>query len=144
MDTAPLGPAEQPPMPDKELLAGAAVASITPNLGVSVCGSMQDRRAEHLHDDLSARARIGWAVGRKERVTFNRRFFMTEGTANPRPFPGEGNDRVRMNPGEENKAIVRPAGPIDPDVAVLAVHKKRQPEGQPLAVYASYSLHYVG
>ena len=221
-------------MPDKELLAGAAVASITPNLGVSVCGSMQDRRAEHLHDDLSARAlaldngsnkvvlvvldliaakkewlgevkhqiagytkiplaniciscththsavspvdvfqsntdtnylkwaasrisdcvrtavqrlapaRIGWAVGREERVTFNRRFFMTEGTANPRPFPGEGNDRVRMNPGEENKAIVRPAGPIDPDVAVLAVHKKRQPEGQPLAVYASYSLHYVG
>ena len=45
-------------MPDKELLAGAAALSITPNLGVSVCGSMQDRRAEHLHDDLTARALV--------------------------------------------------------------------------------------
>ena len=33
-------------MPGKELHAGAATAVITPNLGVSVCGSMQDRRAE--------------------------------------------------------------------------------------------------
>jgi hypothetical protein len=219
-------------MPEKELLAGAATSVITPNLGVSVCGSMQDRRAEHLHDDLTARAlvldngtskivlvvldliaarkewlgeikhqvsgftkipmsniliscththsavtpvdvfqsntdtnylkwaaprvadcvrtavqrlapaRIGWAVGREERVTFNRRFFMADGTKLVNPF-GE-QDKVRTNPGEENKAIVRPAGPIDPDVAVLAVQKRREPEGQPLAVFASYSLHYVG
>src|SRR5262245_66156272 len=45
-------------MPEKELLAGAATAVITPNLGVSICGSMQDRRAEHLHDDLTARGLV--------------------------------------------------------------------------------------
>src|SRR5262249_23771203 len=36
------------------------------------------------------------------------------------------------------------AGPIDPDVAVLAVQKAEKPDGQPLAVFASYALHYVG
>ena len=32
-------------------------------------------------------------------------------------------------------------GPTDPEVSVLAV---RTPDGKPIAVYASYSLHYVG
>src|SRR5262249_22053193 len=89
-----------------------------------------------------APARVGWAVGREDRVVFNRRYFMAEGTGIVNPFGAA--EKVRTNPGEENKAVVRPAGPIDPDVAVLAVQKKRQPEGQPLAVYASYALHYVG
>lgn len=219
-------------MPEKELLAGAATAVITPNLGVSVCGSMQDRRAENIHDDLTARAlvldngetrialvlldliaarkewlgeikhlihgytkiplsniliscththsavtpvdvfqsntdttylkwaaprvadcvrvavrrlqpaRIGWAIGREDRVVFNRRYFMTDQKL-PSPFPGQ-TDRVRMNPSVGNKNIVRPAGPIDPDVAVLAVQKASNPDGQPLALYASYALHYVG
>src|SRR3954451_16407939 len=68
---------------------------------------------------------------------------MAEGTRNASPFPGV-EDRVRMNPGAENKAILRPAGPIDPEVAVLAVQKAGRPDGQPLALYASYALHYVG
>lgn len=220
-------------MPEKQLLAGAATAAITPNLGVSVSGSMQNRQAEHIHDDLQARAlvldngetkialvvldligarkewlgeikhqisgftkipmgniliscththsavttldvfqsnadsaylkwaapritdcvrvavnrlqpaRIGWAVGREDRVVFNRRYVMNAGTRLPSPFPGI-EDRVQMNPGAENKAIVRPAGPIDPDVAVLAVQKAGRPDGQPLAIFASYALHYVG
>jgi neutral ceramidase len=219
-------------MAENELLAGAATAVLTPNLGVSLCGAMQDRRAEHLHDDLMARAlvldnrtvkivlvvldlfaarkdwlgeikhqiagftkipmgniliscththsaiatvdvfqsnadsdymkwaavkvtdcvrtavqrlapaRIGWAVGREGKVMFNRRYFMAEGIQSPNPFGGQ--DKVRMNPGEENRAIVRPAGPIDPDVAVLAVKRKPDPEGQPIAVFASYALSYVG
>jgi hypothetical protein len=49
-----------------------------------------------------------------------------------------------MKPGVLNPAIDRPAGPIDPDLAVLAVQKAAHSHGQPLAVYASYSLHYVG
>src|SRR5947207_12431620 len=49
---------EEYAMPEKELLAGAATAVITPNLGVSICGSMQDRRADNIHDDLTARALV--------------------------------------------------------------------------------------
>jgi hypothetical protein len=220
-------------MPEKQLLAGAATAVITPPLGVSLAGSMTDRTAEVIHDELHARslvldngdtkialvvldliaarkewlseikhqinsftgipmahiliscththsaptpapvfqsnvekdylkwagpriadsvriavqrwqpARIGWAVTQEGRVVFNRRYFMKPGTKLPSPFPGM-EDKVKMNPGELNPAIDKPAGPIDPDVTVLAVQKAEQPEGQPLAVYASYGLHYVG
>jgi hypothetical protein len=220
-------------MPDKQLLAGAAAAVITPHLGASLAGSMQARRAENIHDDLHARslvldngdtrvalvvldliaaskdwlgeikhqingftgiplaniliscththsavtpvpvfqsnvekdflkwagprvadsvrvavrrlqpARIGWAVGREDRVIFNRRYFMKNGTPLPSPFPGA-LDKVKMNPGAGNPAVVKPAGPTDPDVAVLAVQKAENPAGQPLAIFASYGLHYVG
>src|SRR5690349_13678345 len=43
---------------EKELLAGAATACITPNLGVSLCGSMTDRSAQNIHDDLHARSLV--------------------------------------------------------------------------------------
>jgi hypothetical protein len=88
-------------------------------------------------------ARVGWAVGKEDRVVFNRRYFMKKGTKLPSPFPGI-EDKVKMNPGAGNPAVVKPAGPVDPDVAVLAVQKAEKPSGQPLAVYASYALHYVG
>jgi hypothetical protein len=219
-------------MPEKQLLAGAAATVITPNLGVSLCGSMQDRRADNIHDDLTARslvldngerrialvvldliaarkewlgeikhhihshtgiplaniliscththsavtpvpvfqsnpdtdflkwaaprvadsarvavkrlqpARLGWAIGREDRVVFNRRYFMKDKKLQS-PFANVF-DQVRMNPTPEDPGIVRPAGPIDPDVAVLAVQKAERPAGQPLAIYASYALHYVG
>src|SRR5262245_18790267 len=184
-------------MGERQLQAGAAVLSITPNLGVSLNGSMQDRRAEHIHDELYARclvldngetrvvlvlldllaarkdwlgeikhqingftnipltniliscththsavsavevfqsnpdaawlrwagprvadcvrvainrlapARVGWAVGREERVAFNRRYHMAAGRRLPNPFGG-GKDRVQTNPppGEDRKSVV--------------------------------------
>jgi neutral ceramidase len=85
-------------------------------------------------------ARVGWAVGREERAVFNRRYFMKPGTPLPSPFPGI-EDKVKMNPVPENPAILKPAGPTDPDVNVLAV---RDTEGKPLAAFINYSLHYVG
>jgi hypothetical protein len=87
-----------------------------------------------------APARIGWALGRETRVAFNRRYHMAPGTALEHPFPG-GQDRVRTNPPVGDRAILRPAGPTDPDLPVLAVQKA---VGQPLAIYASFALHYVG
>src|SRR5262249_62092571 len=45
-------------MGERQLRAGAATAVITPNLGASLCGSMTDRRAEHVHDELHARALV--------------------------------------------------------------------------------------
>lgn len=85
-------------------------------------------------------ARAGWAVGREERLVFNRRFFMKPGSIPADPF-GRTTDRVQMNPPVGSANILRPAGPTDPDVGVLAVETAG---GRPLAVLGNYALHYVG
>jgi hypothetical protein len=58
----------------------------------------------------------------------------------PNPFDLT-SDRVKMNPGLGNPNIVRPEGPADPDVAVLAVESQ---DGRPICVLGNYALHYVG
>ncbi len=70
-------------------------------------------------------ARLTGAQGREESLTFNRRFLMKDGS-------------VGWNPGKLNPNIVRPAGPIDPSVPVLAFDT---PAGKPIAVYVNYALH---
>lgn len=40
----------------KQFKAGAATSNITPPLGTSLNGGMQDRKAQHVHDELHARA----------------------------------------------------------------------------------------
>jgi hypothetical protein len=46
-----------------------------------------------------------------------------------------------MNPGVGNPNILRPEGPADPDVSVLAVESL---DGHPICVLGNYALHYVG
>jgi len=213
----------------RQFRAGAATSNITPRLGVSLNGGMQDRLATHVHDELHARclalddganrlvfvvndscmiprevfdeakrlvhqetglpvehmmmsathahsagtaasvfqseadgeyqkflarrmadgvrralnnlapAKIGWAVGHEPSHVFNRRWKMKPGTPLPNPFGGQ--DLVKMNPGVGNPNLLEPAGPVDPEVPVLAVVSTN---GQPIAVLANYSLHYVG
>lgn len=85
-------------------------------------------------------AKIGWGVAQNSEQVFNRRWHMKPGVPNLDPF-GKTSDKVRMNPGYQNAALVKPAGPIDPDVSVLSVQSL---EGRPIALLANYSLHYVG
>lgn len=84
-------------------------------------------------------ARVGFAFGREDRLIFNRRYYMKPGTVIQDPFGNA--DRVKTNPGIMNPAVVKPAGPVDPDVGVLAAASA---QGRPIAVVANYSLHYVG
>jgi len=84
-------------------------------------------------------ARIGWGVGQEPSEVFNRRWKLKDGITFTNPFGGE--DKVRMNPGFENPDLVGPAGPIDPEVPIIAVQSL---DGKPIAVLANYSLHYVG
>jgi hypothetical protein len=216
-------------MADKQLRAGAAASNITPPLGISLNGGMQDRTATHIHDELHARclvldngetslaivvcdscmipqsilnhakhlahghtaipldqmlvsaththtaptlgavfqsepdprygeflatriadgirrahhnlapAEIGWGMGRDETQVFNRRWKMCDGLEMLDPFGHP--DHVKMNPPVGSPDLVEPAGPIDPEVGVLAVRSR---EGRPLALLANYSLHYVG
>jgi neutral ceramidase len=85
-------------------------------------------------------AKIGWGVGKEERLVFNRRFVMQPGAIPADPF-GRTTDQVLMNPGVGNAKVVEPAGPIDPDVCILAVTAG---DGKPLCALGSYALHYVG
>ena len=87
-----------------------------------------------------APARIGWGYGEVPGQVFNRRWKLKPGTVPPNPFGGT-NDLVRTNPGVGNPNLVEPAGPTDPQVWFISAQSTN---GRPIALYADYSLHYVG
>ncbi len=63
-------------------------------------------------------------VARQEGLSFNRRFHMKDGT-------------VQFNPGKLNPNIIRPAGPIDPDVGLL----RFRAGDKDLALLTVFALH---
>lgn len=73
-------------------------------------------------------ARMGFGRASENRVAFNRRFHMRDGT-------------VRTNPGVGNPDVLKPAGPIDPEIGVLCLQGIN---GQTIGLLANYALHYVG
>lgn len=85
-------------------------------------------------------ATIGVGVHPLPDEVFNRRLFLKQGKMTLNPFGGI--DLVRMNPGTSLDVLSHPAGPTDPDVSVLSINEAKG--NRPLAVYANYSLHYVG
>jgi neutral ceramidase len=70
-------------------------------------------------------ARVRTATGQEPTLTFNRRFLMTDGT-------------IGWNPGKRNPRIVRPSGPIDPEVPVVWLEDEK---GAPIAAHVNYALH---
>jgi neutral ceramidase len=66
-----------------------------------------------------------FAKGSETSINFNRRFFMKDGT-------------VGWNPGKLNANIVKPAGPVDPDVALVYFESNAR---TPLASYVNFALH---
>ena len=88
-----------------------------------------------------APARIGFGVGRDEQNVGCRRWLMRPGTAPNNPFSGKQNDLAQMHPGFNNPKALRPTGPTDPEVPVVAVQTL---DGKPLATLTNYSMHYVG
>lgn len=70
---------------------------------------------------------------------FNRRWYLKPGKMPPNPFGGL--DIVKMNPPRSPDVLDRPAGPTDPDITVISIQDARS---KPLALFANYSLHYVG
>lgn len=88
-----------------------------------------------------APARIGFGAGRDEKNVGCRRWLMRPGTAPNNPFSGKKNDLAQMHPGYDNPKALRPTGPTDPEVPVVAVQTL---DGKPLATLTNYSMHYVG
>jgi neutral ceramidase len=70
-------------------------------------------------------AEVGSGFGHEPSISFNRRFLMRDGTQ-------------VTHPGKLNPEIVRPAGPIDPDVGVLAA---RAPGGELLGLFVNFACH---
>lgn len=65
-------------------------------------------------------------VGEEKTLSFNRRFFMKDGT-------------IGWNPGKLNPKIASPAGPVDPGLPVLYFVS---PDGaKPVAAYVNFGLH---
>lgn len=90
------------------------------------------------HENLRP-ARIAWGGVDEPSEVFNRRWYVSEPTLARNPFGGV--DQVRMNPPRGNPALLKPAGPIDPEVSFLSVQSM---DGDPIALLGNYSLHYVG
>ncbi len=82
-------------------------------------------------------ARIAWGGVAVPQHVFNRRWLMREPVMNPLGKM----DKAKMNPGIRNPDLVKPAGPIDPEVSFIAVESK---DGRPIALLGNYSLHYIG
>lgn len=70
---------------------------------------------------------------------FNRRWYVKEGKMPLNPFGRL--DKVKTNPGTSPDVIDHPAGPTDPDITILSIQGEKR---KPLALFANYSLHYVG
>lgn len=70
-------------------------------------------------------AEIGVEFGHEPSISFNRRFLMRDG-------------KQLTHPGKGNKEMVKPAGPIDPDVGVLAA---RAPGGELLGLFVNFACH---
>jgi neutral ceramidase len=68
---------------------------------------------------------IADGFGHEPSISFNRRFLMRNG-------------RQVTHPGKGNPDIVKPAGPIDPDVGVLAA---RTPGGDLLGLFVNFACH---
>ena len=85
-------------------------------------------------------AEVGAEVHPLSDEVFNRRWFLKPGKMPLNPFGQK--DLVKMNPGNSPDVLLNPAGPTDPDVTILSVQDAKS--HKPLAIYANYSLHYVG
>ena len=84
-------------------------------------------------------ARIAWGTANEPSLVFNRRWLMKPGEPMNDPFGGI--DQAKMNPGIGNPNLLKPAGPVDPQICFLSVQSA---SGRPIALLGNYSLHYVG
>jgi len=71
-------------------------------------------------------AELDFAIANQEGLSFNRRYYMKNG-------------KVQFNPGQMNTNVVRPAGPIDPDVPFLLARDARS--GKPFAGATIFAMH---
>lgn len=137
-------------IPAKNILISATHTHTAPTLAGTFQSEANEEYVKFLTEKIAAgiekansrlaAATLAAGVGEEPNQVFNRRWKMKEGVVNTDPFGGT-TDKVKMNPGNQNPGLLEPAGPTDPRVTALSF---RNAEGAPIALYANYSLHYVG
>ena len=90
------------------------------------------------HAELQPAA-VGYATHPLAEEVFNRRWYLKPNKMPLNPFGAL--DQVKMNPGRSPEVLDHPAGPTDPDIAIISVQNAQR---KPLALFANYALHYVG
>lgn len=81
--------------------------------------------AVHIANQRLKPAKIKAGAGKEEHISFNRRYLMKDGT-------------VRFNPGRLNPDIIKPMGPIDPDIGIFYITTT---DGKPLATFVNFAMH---
>jgi hypothetical protein len=76
-------------------------------------------------NDRLTPVRVSHAREYEHRLAFNRRFWMKDGT-------------VGWNPGKLNRNIIRPVGPIDPEVGVVYFETA---DKKPILTYVNFAMH---
>lgn len=106
---------------------GPAVDCLGSERDPAYCRNLAQQTAQAIAQAHAAiaPARVGWGLGHEDSVSFNRRFHMKDGS-------------VRTHPGRMNPDIVEPEGPMDPDVAVIAVENM---DGVLLGCIVNHALH---
>lgn len=91
------------------------------------------------HGDLQAAA-IGFGSLEEASEVSNRRWHVAPENITPNPF-GRTDDQVRTNAPRGSDILLKPAGPVDPEISLVSVVDGN---GKPLSLLANYGLHYVG
>jgi neutral ceramidase len=86
-----------------------------------------------------APAKVGWGSFQKPEFLACRRFLCKPGSVEKNPF-GQTGERIKSVSGRSS-AVIKPAGPIDPQFSILSV---QHIDGSPLAVLGNFSVHYCG
>lgn len=128
----------------EEMLISATHSHTTPSAGRDDPGSVayKEKRFNGMLEAITTSianldlASVGFGSHDEPSEVRNRRWHMEPGKMPPNPY-GE-YDEVKMNPGFNH--LVKPAGPVDPEVSVIDVRTRR---GKPLGLIANYALHYV-
>ena len=117
-----------------ELTDPGQVASVLPEqkrLVIDYSEGLPGRIVEsvRLANERLQAAQLAVAEGRCEDLTFNRRYFMRDGS-------------VGWNPGKRNANIVMPAGPSDTEVKLLYVERPgANGPTQSIATYVNFAMH---
>ena len=82
-----------------------------------------------------APGRIGFGSGAEADISFNRRYLMKDGTVRTNPGAGDAWEKII---GKGNPDIVKPTGPIDPEVAIMRVEDE---SGNLRAVLVNFVCH---